>query len=74
MARYNACFTRQGYGKWENKSIPVNSVSEASREIVNMLIAGYKEITCEVVDSEGEIVAYYERYWRHDNTMAEHHG
>lgn len=69
MAKYNACFTRRYGDSWENKSIPVNTVGEASGEIVRMLIAGYRDITCEVVDSEGEIVAYYERYWRHDDTM-----
>lgn len=65
MANYNLGLTAQyGFnGKWENFYFPTETIREASRRISDLHLKGYRSVTCEIVDSEGEVIAYYSGAW-----------
>ncbi len=45
----------------------VTTIREAREQVQAHLFAGWRNLTAEVVDEDGEVVAYYDRGWRVDS-------
>ncbi len=52
-----------GSSDYSTMRLNVATIREAREQVQAHLVAGWRNLTAEVVDAHGEVVAYYDRGW-----------